>query len=239
MLHIPCLIFQSRLYLFLQFSIFLFYCFFHLLWFFLLRSALWLHCGLYTHYPSVAPKENKCTSKVWKRWLKPYTSIRPPKKRECCTLEAADCCRKTPETQLLPQTRSPTCGDRAGRVMKESKHGGTCTISRRAGWGGSAHPLFSSSVPFFTFLFSSYSIYHPLRRLKYFITSRSVYSKLCLFWYQYQRSWRLLLSQLADLHWWPQGALFSSSVCNWRLKEKKNQPALMIKQAETVKMHHR
>lgn len=131
------------------------------------------------------------------------------------------------------ETSSPTCGDGARRVMKESKHGQTCTISRRGGWGGSAHPLFSSCVPFSTFLFSPYSIYHLLRRLKYFITSRFVYSKFCLFWYQYQRNWRLLLSQLGDLCWWPQGALFSTSVCNWRLKEEKNQPALMIKQAET------
>lgn len=112
----------------------------------------------------------------------------------------------------------------------------TCTISRRGGWGGSALLLFSASVPFFTFLCSPY---HLLRRLKYFITSWFVYSKLCLFWYQYQRKWRLLLFQLADLYLWPRGTLFSTSACNWRLKEKKNQPAFTITQAETVKMHHR
>lgn len=128
--------------------------------------------------------------------LKPCTYIHPPKKQDCCTLEAADCRRNNPDKHnfyckwALPLLEMEP--DEWWKSQSMVKHAPLAEEEDEEDLLIHCfHPL-----PFSTFLCSPY---HLLHRLKYFITSWFVCSKFCLFWYQYQRKCRLLLSQLVDL----------------------------------------
>lgn len=128
--------------------------------------------------------------------LKPCAYIHPPKKQDCCTLEAADCRRNNPDKHnfyckwALPLLEMEP--DEWWKSQSMVKHAPLAEEEDEEDLLIHCfHPL-----PFSTFLCSPY---HLLHRLKYFITSWFVCSKFCLLWYQYQRKCRLLLSQLVDL----------------------------------------